>query len=93
MTSSSWPVEAFPLSRLFREPIPRRLCPQNVGDADRIKERARNSKRAVVIGGGLLGLEAGNGLRKMGLSVSVVEFFPRLLPARWTCRVRKSSSG
>jgi nitrite reductase (NADH) large subunit len=34
----------------------------------------------VVVGGGLLGLEAGNGLRKAGLAVSVVEFFPRLLP-------------
>jgi nitrite reductase (NADH) large subunit len=34
----------------------------------------------VLIGGGLLGLEAGNGLRKMGLKVIVVEFFPRLLP-------------
>jgi nitrite reductase (NADH) large subunit len=53
---------------------------RTVGDADRIRERARQGKRAVVIGGGLLGLEAGNGLRRMGLSVSVVEFFPRLLP-------------
>jgi nitrite reductase (NADH) large subunit len=34
----------------------------------------------VLIGGGLLGLEAGNGLRKLGLNVVVVEFFPRLLP-------------
>ena len=33
-----------------------------------------------MIGGGLLGLEAGNGLRKLGLKVVVVEFFPRLLP-------------
>ena len=31
-------------------------------------------------GGGLLGLKAGNGLRKLGLKVLVVEFFPRLLP-------------
>ncbi|RPJ42496.1 MAG: NAD(P)/FAD-dependent oxidoreductase, partial [Deltaproteobacteria bacterium] len=51
-----------------------------VSDADRIKEWARRSKKAVVIGGGLLGLEAGNGLRKMGLTVSVVEFFSRFLP-------------
>jgi nitrite reductase (NADH) large subunit len=28
----------------------------------------------------VLGLEAGNSLRKRGLSISVVEFFPRLLP-------------
>lgn len=69
----------------FIPPIPGVQLPgvfslRTIADADRIKERARQSKNAVVIGGGLLGLEAGNGLRKMGLSVSVVEFFPRLLP-------------
>jgi len=53
---------------------------RTLADADAIRERARQSRKAVVIGGGLLGLEAGNGLRKMGLAVSVVEFFPRLLP-------------
>ncbi|MBI5968654.1 MAG: NAD(P)/FAD-dependent oxidoreductase, partial [Deltaproteobacteria bacterium] len=42
--------------------------------------RAKRSKKVVVVGGGLLGLEAGNGLRKLGLEVSVVEFAPRLLP-------------
>ena len=69
----------------FIPPIPGAQAPgvfalRTIADADRIKERARRSKKAVVIGGGLLGLEAGNGLRKMGLTVSVVEFFPRLLP-------------
>ena len=34
----------------------------------------------VLIGGGLLGLEAGNALRKLGKKIMVVEFFPRLLP-------------
>jgi len=34
----------------------------------------------VLIGGGLLGLEAGNALRRLGKNVAVVEFFPRLLP-------------
>jgi len=34
----------------------------------------------ILIGGGLLGLEAGNALRKLGKGVMVVEFFPRLLP-------------
>jgi nitrite reductase (NADH) large subunit len=34
----------------------------------------------VLIGGGLLGLETGNALRKLGKKVMVVEFFPRLLP-------------
>ena len=53
---------------------------RTIADAAAIRERAKGSKKAVVIGGGLLGLEAGNGLRRMGLEVSVVEFFPRLLP-------------
>ncbi|MCK9376712.1 MAG: FAD-dependent oxidoreductase [Syntrophobacterales bacterium] len=53
---------------------------KTLDDADRIKERADTATTAVLIGGGLLGLEAGNGLRKLGLKISVVEFFPRLLP-------------
>ena len=53
---------------------------KTLADADRIKAAAAQAKTAVLIGGGLLGLEAGNGLRKMGLKVIVVEFFPRLLP-------------
>jgi nitrite reductase (NADH) large subunit len=53
---------------------------KTVADADRIKKAAATAKTAVLIGGGLLGLEAGNGLRKTGLKVVVVEFFPRLLP-------------
>jgi nitrite reductase (NADH) large subunit len=53
---------------------------RTVDDANALIQKARESKKAVVIGGGLLGLEAGNGLRKAGLEVSVVEFFPRLLP-------------
>jgi NAD(P)H-nitrite reductase large subunit len=49
-------------------------------DADKIKESIKNSKKAVVIGGGLLGLEAAWEMKKSGLQVTVVEFFPRLLP-------------
>lgn len=49
-------------------------------NADTIKEKAKQSKELVLIGGGLLGLEAGNGIRKSGVKVTVVEFFPRLLP-------------
>ena len=69
----------------FVPPIPGSSSPgvftlRTVGDAEAIRESAREAKKAVVIGGGLLGLEAGNGLRKRGLEISVVEFFPRLLP-------------
>ena len=53
---------------------------KTLADADRIKAAAAGAQTVVLIGGGLLGLEAGNGLRKLGLKVIVVEFFPRLLP-------------
>ena len=53
---------------------------KNFDDARTIKERAQKSRRVGLIGGGLLGLEAANGLRKGGADVKVVEFFPRLLP-------------
>ncbi len=49
-------------------------------DADNILKKAETSKTAIVVGGGLLGLETANSLRKLGLAVKVVEFFPRLLP-------------
>ena len=53
---------------------------RSIGDAQRIKEYANKATQVLVIGGGLLGLEAGNGMRRSGLRVRVVEFFPRLLP-------------
>jgi nitrite reductase (NADH) large subunit len=69
----------------FLPPIPGSSSPgvftlRTFDDAGALLKTAREAKKAVVIGGGLLGLEAGNGLRKRGLEVSVVEFFPRLLP-------------
>ncbi len=53
---------------------------RNIQDAKDIISYTGNCKKAVLIGGGLLGLEAGNGLNKLGLEITVVEFFPRLLP-------------
>jgi nitrite reductase (NADH) large subunit len=49
-------------------------------DAEAIKQYAAGKSRVLLIGGGLLGLEVGNSLRKAGREVSVAEFFPRLLP-------------
>jgi nitrite reductase (NADH) large subunit len=49
-------------------------------DAKDIIAWAKNIQKVVLIGGGLLGLEAGNALRKLGKKLTVVEFFPRLLP-------------
>jgi len=53
---------------------------RTVQDARDIVAWAKNIQKVVLIGGGLLGLEAGNALRKLGKKLTVVEFFPRLLP-------------
>ena len=53
---------------------------RTMADAERIRAAAGQGRRVVLIGGGLLGLEAGNGLRRAGAQVDVVEVFPRLLP-------------
>jgi nitrite reductase (NADH) large subunit len=53
---------------------------RNIQDARAINSYAKDIRDVVIIGGGLLGLEAGNALIKMNIAVTVVEFFPRLLP-------------
>ncbi|MCK5541807.1 MAG: NAD(P)/FAD-dependent oxidoreductase [Desulfobacterales bacterium] len=49
-------------------------------DAKNIVDAISNVKNVVVIGGGLLGIEAAHAFVKRGLTVTVVEFFDRLLP-------------
>jgi nitrite reductase (NADH) large subunit len=53
---------------------------RSIQDARDILDYGKEIGEVVLIGGGLLGLEAGNALRKGGKRVKVVEFFPRLLP-------------
>jgi nitrite reductase (NADH) large subunit len=53
---------------------------RSVQDARDIHAWAEGVEEVILIGGGLLGLETGNALRKLGKRVMVVEFFPRLLP-------------
>lgn len=53
---------------------------KSLDDAIAIKEELSKVKNAVVIGGGLLGLEAAWEMKKSGINVTVVEFLPRLLP-------------
>ncbi|QSX32368.1 nitrite reductase large subunit [Shewanella avicenniae] len=47
-----------------------------------IEAAAKNAKTGVVIGGGLLGLEAANALKLLGLKTHVVEFAPQLMPVQ-----------
>ena len=45
-----------------------------------IKEYAKKSKKAVVVGGGVLGLETAWELKLMGLDVEIIETKPRIFP-------------
>ena len=51
-----------------------------VNDIRTISQFAEKISEVVLIGGGLLGLEAANALYKLGKKITVVEFFSRLLP-------------
>ena len=52
---------------------------RTVEDVDRIRLQAESGQRAVVIGGGYIGLETAASLRMMGLEVTVLEAMPRVL--------------
>ncbi|MGC4762325.1 nitrite reductase large subunit NirB [Micromonospora sp. DT46] len=55
---------------------------RTLDDLEAIREHAAGRRTGAVIGGGLLGLEAANALRLLGLNTSVVEFAPRLMPVQ-----------
>jgi len=52
---------------------------RDIYDVDRMLNASKNFKHAVVIGGGLLGLEAANGLMNQGMSVTVVHIGKTLM--------------
>ncbi|MDR0281646.1 MAG: nitrite reductase large subunit NirB [Paucimonas sp.] len=59
-----------------------RLVYRTLDDLDAIRAAAITARRGVVVGGGLLGLEAANALKSLGLEAHVVEFAPRLMPVQ-----------
>jgi nitrite reductase (NADH) large subunit len=71
-------------SNPFILPIPGRdlqgvLTYRDIQDTNAMIEAAARYKRAVVIGGGLLGLEAANGLKQRGMDVTVVHLMEWLM--------------
>jgi nitrite reductase (NADH) large subunit len=52
---------------------------RTLDDCDAILKQASTARRAAVIGGGLLGLEAARGLLNLGLEVHVVHLMPHLM--------------
>ena len=84
--------KAFPYDRLliatgsnpFIIPIPGAdkegvLGFRDIHDVDTMVQASKDYKKAVVIGGGLLGLEAANGLMKQGMDVTVVHLLDSLM--------------
>jgi len=72
-------------SRPFVPPVPGHDLPgcftyRTLDDLDAIRGAAVPGRPAVVVGGGLLGLEAAGALRALGMVPHVVEMAPRLMP-------------
>jgi NADPH-dependent 2,4-dienoyl-CoA reductase/sulfur reductase-like enzyme/rhodanese-related sulfurtransferase len=71
----------------MRPPIPGVEHPaihtlRNLLDMDRIQQAVSGgAKSAVLVGGGFIGLEMAEGLRRRGLDVSLIEMLPQVMPA------------
>ncbi len=68
----------------FILPVPGKDLPgviayRDIADTEAMIDAAAKYKHAVVIGGGLLGLEAANGLKQRGMDVTVVHIMPWLM--------------
>ena len=59
--------------------LPGVLSYRDIADTEAMIDAAKRYKKAVVIGGGLLGLEAANGLKLRGMDVTVVHVMPWLM--------------
>ena len=71
-------------SHPFILPIPGKdlegvIAYRDIADTNAMIEASQKYQRAVVIGGGLLGLEAANGLMKRGMQVTVIHVMPTLM--------------
>jgi nitrite reductase (NADH) large subunit len=74
-------------STAFVPPVPGatgagRFVYRTLSDLEQIRAAAAGASRGAVVGGGLLGLEAADALRSLGLDTTVVEFAPRLMPVQ-----------
>jgi NADH oxidase (H2O2-forming) len=66
------PVDGVDLKGVFKV--------RTIDDGIEIKEWAKKSENAVVVGAGAIGLELGYGLKQRGINVSVTEMLPQILP-------------
>lgn len=66
-----------PISGKYKEGV---FALRTIRDLNYIKSYLLGTERVLIIGGGLLGLEAAWSLKELGKKVSIVEFAPYLLP-------------
>ena len=52
---------------------------RDIADVEAMIEKSKTKQHAIVLGGGLLGLEAANGLMQRGMDVTIVDLAERLL--------------
>ena len=76
-------------SNPFILPIPGKdlhgvIAYRDIADTNAMIDAATKYKKAVVIGGGLLGLEAANGLMLRGMQVTVIHVMPWLMERQLT---------
>lgn len=74
-------------SRPFVPPVPGRelddcFVQRTLEDTDALRAAVRPGRPAVVVGGGLLGLEAAQGLQLLGMRPHLVEAAPHLMPTQ-----------
>ena len=62
--------------------LPEVVAIRSIADVEKVNALAENAKAAVVIGGGVLGLEAAWELHKVGLNVTVLEAAPVLMAGK-----------
>lgn len=66
------PIEGLHLKNVFTL--------RTIEDGINIREKVLNSKKAVIIGGGYIGIELLEAFVKRGLKVTIIEFAPRIMP-------------
>ncbi len=84
---ATYPYDALVIatgSRPFVPPIPGIDAPyvfafRTLDDCARIRAAAEGARTAIVLGGGLLGLEAASGLKNLGVATTVVHLMPSLM--------------
>lgn len=53
---------------------------RNINDGKKVQEWAKKSKKAIITGAGLIGIEIAYGLKKSGLDVTLNEMLPQIVP-------------